>query len=278
MEASTKKTRKTIIKGRSFPQIAYRKTGKGPVLVLLHGFPENGDLWNKVEPELSEKFTLIIPDLPGSGDSVLAEAQTSMDELAGAVKEILDTEGVKKLVLAGHSMGGYTALAFAEKYPGILKGLSMVHSLATADNEEKKENRRKAISVIQKGGRETFIKQMIPGLFSADFKNNQADELKRQVDTGLKLPAGSIVAFYNAMINRPDRSGILTTAKYPVQWIIGKEDTIASPEVVLKQSTLSGVNFVSVYEDCAHMSMIEQPELLIQDLGRFVQYCFDKQD
>ena len=57
------------IQTRDFPKLVYRKSGKGPVIMLLHGFPENGEMWNSVCESLADKYTVIVPDIPGSGDS-----------------------------------------------------------------------------------------------------------------------------------------------------------------------------------------------------------------
>jgi pimeloyl-ACP methyl ester carboxylesterase len=258
-----------------FPVLSYRKTGEGGAIVLLHGFPEDGDLWSVVRPELAKKFTIIVPDIPGSGASSFSGNDVSIEELAESVKLILDNEGLKKALIVGHSMGGYIAMAFAEKYPDRLSGLSMVHSVASADTEEKKETRRKAIELIRKGAKELFIKQMTPGLFSAAFKEQQPAKVSYQVERGLKLNAASMIAFYNAMINRLDRNAILHSISCPLQWIIGEEDSIAPKMKVLEQAKLADLNFVSVYRNCAHMSMVEEPGRLIRDLTEFGDYCLN---
>jgi 3-oxoadipate enol-lactonase len=262
------------IKSSIFPVIAYRKFGAGPALVLLHGFPEDGGLWKPVWDMLAKQFTVIVPDLPGSGGSTWDSENITIEQMAESVHEVLRHEQVEMAVVAGHSMGGYTAMAFADMYPECLQGLSMVHSLATADTDEKKETRRKSIELIRKGGNQPFVKQMIPNLFAKAYKEGHPDIIKQQVERGLKLKPVNLIAFYNAMINRPDRTRILSKLGCAVQWIIGKEDNIASPENVLKQSKLAIVNFVSIYKGCGHMSMLEKPELLAKDLGDFSSYCY----
>jgi pimeloyl-ACP methyl ester carboxylesterase len=253
--------------------IAYRKSGSGPVIVLIHGFPEDGELWHKIIPPLSASFTLLVPDLPGAGGSPLPEQELSMELMAAGVRAVLEQEAVGQAVIVGHSMGGYTALSLAASHPSLVKGLSLVHSTATADNDEKKQTRRKAIALIRKGGKEAFVRQMVPGLFSEAFKSNQNGQINGEIEKGLKLKDESMIAFYNAMINRPDRTANLKGG-FPVQWVIGKEDSVVPEALALKQATMSDVSFVSVYHNAAHMSMIEQPELLAVSLGMFAAYCY----
>ncbi len=257
-----------------FPELNYRIAGEGPALMLIHGFPATGELWSDVWEPLSKDYKVIMPDLPGSGDSKRAKDELTMELMAEAMQLVLATEGIKQAVIAGHSMGGYTAIAFAEMYPEMMKGLVMVHSLATDDYDEKKENRRKSISLIEKGGKEAFVKQMIPALFSESFKQKHPEVVKNHIDKGLEQDAESLIAFYNAMINRPNRLHVLAGAGFAVQWIIGQEDNIASPAKVLQQTTLASVNFVTVYDDCAHMCMIEQPAKIIDDMSAFCRYCY----
>jgi pimeloyl-ACP methyl ester carboxylesterase len=262
------------IQTEQFSNIHYTKSGSGPAVVLLHGFPESGDLWSGVYPAISSLYTVIIPDIPGSGGSVLDKRDVSMEELADSIAAILAHEKIEEIVLVGHSMGGYITMAFAQSHRPWLKGISLVHSTATADSEEKMETRRKSIELIRKGGKEPFVKGMIPNLFAPAFKEDHPDILQRQTDRGLKLPEESMVAFYNAMINRPDRTGILKESNVPVQWIIGKDDSVVPMNIALQQGRLAEVNFVSVYDNCGHMSMLEHPERLANDLKEFIGYCY----
>jgi pimeloyl-ACP methyl ester carboxylesterase len=250
----------------------YRKTGKGPVLVLLHGFPESGTMWDNIVGELSSHFTLIIPDLPGSGNSKL-DHKASIDQMAVSVKTILDKEGIDKSAIAGHSMGGYVALAFADLYPDQTSGLSLVHSIQLADDEEKKKVRIKSIELIQKGAKRSFISQMVPNLFSDTFKRSDPKTVEEQVEQAMKMEGNSMINFYYAMMNRSDRTYVLDNAIFPIQWIAGINDNLISYKKILEQCHRSGINFVSFYNNCGHMSMFEAPGLLSKDLLEFVSYC-----
>ncbi len=101
---------------RHFPSLYYRRAGVGPGLMLLHGFPASGSIWEDFIAELSKQYTLIIPDIPGAGNSRLEGESVSMEQLASIVPAILDHAGLQQCILAGHSMGGYISMAAAELF------------------------------------------------------------------------------------------------------------------------------------------------------------------
>lgn len=257
-----------------FPGISAQVSGDSDnALVLIHGFPATGRLWDRIAADLSAHFKVIIPDLPGVGQSDLGQPSVTIDELGQGMIELLDKLGIEKALFAGHSMGGYISLAVAEHHPHRLSGLSMIHSTTAADDEEKIATRRKAIALIEKGGKEPFIRTNVASLFSPGFKEQHEQVINNQIEESLTIPEQTLIAYYNAMIGRPDRTGLLEKLPFPIQWIMGEDDKVIPKEKSLHQSSLSYVNFVSVYENCGHMSMLEQPDMLIDDLKTFTHYC-----
>lgn len=256
--------------------IFYRKEGAGRPVVLLHGFPNDGEAWHNITGALAEKYLLLIPDLPGAGKSDLPKEPLTLEYMAVAVKDMLDREGIKKTMLAGHSMGGYTALEFARNFPEYVAGISLVHSSAYPDTEEKKENRRKAIQLLLKGDteKETFLKAMAANLFAASFAQRQPEIVNKIARKGMRLPAENLAAFYRAIMQRSDKTALLKQAKFPVQFIIGGEDTAVPAKDMLEQSHLPQVSKISLYNSCGHMSMEELPGRLSADLLDFFAYCF----
>ncbi|MBA3829137.1 MAG: alpha/beta hydrolase [Taibaiella sp.] len=258
----------------NFPRIAYNKTGSGPSVMLIHGFPERNTLWRNLVPLLADRYMLITPDIPGTGESLPGSEQTSIEGMAHFIKAIIDNEKIEEIIIVGHSMGGYIALAFAALYPENVGGLSLVHSTANEDSDEKKHTRMKTVQLIRNGAKDMFLNQMVPNLFAAHFKEYHPDLLDEQITRGKEVNSESMMAFNIAMAERPDRKQILRDATFPIQWIIGKEDMVIPCKETLAQSTLSNTTFVSIYEECGHMSMLETPGKLAADLDRFFNYCF----
>jgi len=127
-------------------ELSYRKLGMGKALVLVHGFGEDGHVWDQQLAVLEQSMLVLIPDLPGTGKSGRwNDAHVDIADYAKALIAILDAEGIDTCCLLGHSMGGYITLAFAELYPERLTGFGLIHSTAYADSDEKKTNRLKAV-------------------------------------------------------------------------------------------------------------------------------------
>ncbi|MFT4061000.1 MAG: alpha/beta hydrolase [Edaphocola sp.] len=254
----------------------YTTAGQGRPLVLIHGFPNDSSSWQPIVGHLSKYFRLIMPDLPGAGQSEAAQAPLSMALMAEAIKEVLDYEKIGQCVLAGHSMGGYVAIEFAALYPQRVAGLSFVHSLAGADSEEKKETRRKSNVLMLKGEAEkrAFLKGMAQNLFAASFAAAHSNVVEAIAEKGAALPATHLAAFYDAIMARKDNREILETATFPVQWIIGDEDKATPMNEALQQAHLAAINDVHIYENCGHMSFLEHPQRLAEDTEQFGHYCY----
>jgi len=123
--------------------ISYTVQGTGTPVVLLHGFGEDGHIWDEQVSFLQKYCQLIVPDLPGSGKSAILRPQhlhpptpnsqflppISIYDYADVIHALLLAEKITRCIMLGHSMGGYITLAFAEKYPQLLKSFGLVHLL-----------------------------------------------------------------------------------------------------------------------------------------------------
>lgn len=237
--------------------IHYRISGQGRPLVLVHGFGEDGNIWNRLINDLQNSFHLIVPDIPGSGRSeMLDEENTSIEDYAEVIKAIIDNENISLCTMIGHSMGGYITLAFAGKYPELLNGFGLFHSSAFADDEEKKQTRLKAIDFINTNGAYAFLKTSIPNLFAGE---KHQEEMRQLIEEGRNFTSKALIQYYHAMINRPDRTGILKSIGKPVLFIIGEKDNAIPLQSSLQQCHLPVISYVHILET-GHMGMIEEPE------------------
>lgn len=258
-------------------KIFYRTTGKGEPVVLIHGFAEDGDIWQHQIDFLENNFQLIIPDLPGSGKSELI-SDMSIEGMAELINEIVNIElqkfplqGAEGACLIGHSMGGYISLAFAEKYPERLTALGLVHSSAFADSEEKKAMRLKAIEFVKKNGAYEFLKATIVALFTEQWYEHNMKKVDVLIEKSEKFSDEAIIRYYQAMINRPDRTSVLKNFNKPILIIIGEHDNAVPFQQSLHQCYLPGQSHVHILRNSAHMGMWEETAHLNRFLLDFLQ-------
>ena len=246
--------------------VFYRVIGKGKPVALIHGFGEDGTVWQDQIEFSKEKFCLIIPDLPGSGRSEIIK-NMSMEGMAEVIKKILENELSQtlkrddgKVIMIGHSMGGYITLAFAEKYPEYLNAFGLFHSTAYADSEEKKAVRRKGIAFIEQHGAFEFLKTALPNQFSPVSRDKMQKNISEFIQGQNNFSPDALVLYYKSMMQRPDRTEVLLRSKVPVLFVMGKYDIAAPMEDVLKQCHLPEKSYIHILERSGHMGMMEEPD------------------
>lgn len=238
--------------------VFYSTHGKGKPVLLIHGFGEDGSVWDKQIPYLEEHHQLIIPDLAGSGLSDFNTDIFSMDDHADVMGYILDDLELKAATVIGHSMGGYISLAFAERYPERVNALGLFHSSGYADSEEKKATRKKGISFIQQHGAAKFQEQTIPNLFSDISKQEHPGLVDEIIARFTNFRDESLVHYYEAMMQRPDRTDILKKIDKPVLFIAGENDTAIPLQHSLEQGHLPELSYFHVLKNSGHMGMLEE--------------------
>lgn len=257
-------------------KIFYRTVGAGKPVVLIHGFAEDGDVWRNQIPFLKDHCYLIIPDLPGSGKSELI-SDVSIEGMAELIKALIDFElqsssaaAEAEGVLIGHSMGGYISLALAEKYPAMFSSIALVHSSAFADSEEKKANRFKSIEFVKKNGAFEFLKAVITDLFSETWAINNQDVIDKQIEKSKEFTDEAIIAYYQAMINRPDRTAVLKNFDKPIMFIIGEHDKAVPFDQSMQQCYLPDQSHIHILRNSAHMGMFEETGKVNATLLQFI--------
>ena len=246
--------------------ISYTDQGKGTAVVLLHGFLENKKMWNAFIPEWSKKFRIITIDLLGHGETECMGYVHSMENNADAVHGVLSELRIRKAIFVGHSMGGYVALAFAELYPDMVKGLVLLNSTSRADSAERKTNRDRAIKAVKQSF-QNFISLSISNLFSEENRERLAEAINDVKKEALKTPLQGIVASLEGMKIRMDREVLLHLTPYPKVLILGKKDPVLNYEETKEQIEGTQVQLLSFPD--GHMSHIENQEALLTELLHF---------
>lgn len=102
--------------------------GRGPAVILLHGFPEDWSAWRKVAPLLADRFTVIAPDLRGIGGSTTTSAAFDPASMADDIAALMSARGISEAYIVGHDLGGASAYALARLHPERVRGLMLLES------------------------------------------------------------------------------------------------------------------------------------------------------
>ena len=250
-------------------KIMYRSIGSGDPVMLVHGFGEDGKVWNKQVEHLKKKYLFIVPDLPGSGQSEMID-DMSMEGIAEVLHTIIHEENIDTCTVIGHSMGGYITLALVESYWNHVNAFGLFHSTAFADTEEKKETRKKGIGFIKQHGAFEFLKTSVPNLFSPGFKERLPGSITKFIESLKDLTPQALVAYYIAMMARPDRTHILENTENPVLFVAGEHDNAIPLADILKQCHLPEKSYFHVLKNSGHMGMMEESETANRILEDFL--------
>jgi len=233
--------------------LAYERLGNSTPLILLHGYPLDHTIWNEVASLLKNDFDLILPDLRGFGQSTTVETPYTLSDMAEDLAGLLDYLKIEKVALAGHSMGGYVALAFAKKYPQRVSGLGLVASQAVADSPEGKERRyQTAADVAQKGV--SIVAEAMTSKLSADL-NVQA--LVRAVIE--QQTPSAVIGALKAMAEREDLMSNLSSVTFPVTLIHGEADVLIPIERAKEIKVVAPSARLIELQGAGHMPMMEFP-------------------
>jgi pimeloyl-ACP methyl ester carboxylesterase len=240
--------------------IHFTDEGNGFPVLFIHGFCETHQIWNSFAKELAKDFRILSIDLPGFGKSELLPTPFSITDVASRVIEWLKSLHIDSCVTIGHSLGGYITLAMAEQHPALFKGFCLFHSTAYADTDERKLSRNKVIEFVSRNGVALFIESFIPPLFY--------DQLNPHIPAIVALASQTnqetLIAYVEAMRDRPERTRVLEKFKSPVLFIAGEKDEGISPESVKKQSELNPQSLLHVLPKVAHMGMFEKERLTLE--------------
>ena len=254
-------------------KIKFSDEGNGPALVLIHGYLETLEVWDKLVPLLTNHFRVIRFDIPGHGESEMLDQTHSMSLMAETTNALLDHLQIESCTMVGHSMGGYVTLAFAELHPEKLKGFSLFHSSVFADNQEKKIARAHEIALLEKGKQDEVTQNHLPKTFANQNLNRFSTELAAIKQAAKKHTPQGISALIRGMMERPDQQQMVQSFQKPMLFLFGRYDNFIKPEAAGQMALLNPAIQIGWLENSGHMGMIEEPERSVEIIVRFVEFC-----
>lgn len=240
------------------------------VLVLLHGYLESLEIWEDFAKLLSPHYRILAIDIPGHGISEVKSEVHTMEFVADVLRGVLDLKQISRCFVAGHSMGGYVAEAFAAKYPERLQGLILFHSSPYADNDSKKEDRRREIEMIRHDKKELIAQLFAP----KGFAPHNRDRLKSRIEQLQELISltddDGIIALLNGMSERKDMNDMMRQLKAPQLFIFGKYDEFIPMERAETLIQAHPQAEIAWLENSGHMGFLEEPDASAEIIRSFI--------
>jgi pimeloyl-ACP methyl ester carboxylesterase len=252
-------------------RIHYTDSGSGIPVVLLHGYLESAEIWNGFAEKLSRLFRVISVDLPGCGLSDVSGETHSMEFMASAVKDLIDSLGLGRVLLTGHSLGGYVTLAFLELYPGQLLGYCLFHSQPFPDTPEALEKRRREIEIVKMGKKNLMYPDNVTRMFATSNLEKFSAALQRSKEIASGIPGDGIIAVLNGMMVRPSRLSFMEEGRVPCLWILGSMDNYIPCDVIQSRVKLPQNAKTVILKRSGHMGFIEEEELSVKAVSEFVK-------
>lgn len=246
--------------------------GTGDAIVLIAGFPLTREIWNEPAAQLAQSHRIIRPDLRGMGSSRVPDGPYLMEILAGDIAAMLDALSIEKAGIAGHSLGGYVALAFARMYSERVNKLALVCSRLGADSPGIAGSRNDLADRLEREDSiEPALDAYLPRLFSDATIRSNAQLFDRARDIGRRNSARGAAAMLRGMAQRADSNDIAPELGMPVLIVAGKDDKVVPLEEAQRMQRAFPAAQIRIMERSGHLPMLEEPAALTAVLSGFFE-------
>ncbi|PFG43947.1 pimeloyl-ACP methyl ester carboxylesterase [Isoptericola jiangsuensis] len=235
------------------------RDGVGVPLLLLHAFPFDHRMWAPTVAHLPDGLRVLAVDLPGQGHSDLGGVAASLDAAADAVHATLRAHGEGNVVVAGLSMGGYVALALADRHPDLVHGIGMLDTKTTVDPDEVRTNRLQIARTVEDSQTLDAVMGM-PAKVLGPTSHLERRSLYPTVEHWIRSQSPSGIAWaQRAMAARPDRTHVLAEFDGPVAVVVGAEDQITPVQDAKHMVAAARDATLTVVPNAGHLSAVEEP-------------------
>lgn len=239
-------------------------------LVLLHGYLESLEIWEDLAELLLPRYRILSIDIPGHGISQVAGEIHTMEFIADTLRDVLDKQHIGRCFVTGHSMGGYAALAFADRYPDRVQGLILLHSTPYTDSEEKKENRKREIELVRNDKKELIAKLFAPKGFAEENRRRLGSRIGQLEEMIQITDDDGIVALLNGMMLRRDMNARLRELGLPVLFIFGRHDAFIPTETAERIAADHPEAETARLDHSGHMGHVEEPDATADLIRSFI--------
>jgi pimeloyl-ACP methyl ester carboxylesterase len=261
-------------------QIHVRVGGRGPAVILIHGFGDTGDMWVTLAAELARDHTVVVPDLRGMGLSDKPDNGFDKWTQAADMRGVLQALGIEKADVVGHDIGTMVAYAYAARYPDLTEKLVVMDAPVPGVPPWDEIVRNPLLWHFDFGGPD--VERLVEGrerIYLDRFWNEFAgtpsrigEATRRHYAALYAQPGAMRAAFAQFRSIRQDaednKKAIATKPTMPVL-AVGGEKSFGATQAVVMRNAATDVTEV-VIPDAGHWLMEEQPAATVTAIRRFL--------
>ena len=269
-ETALNRSMEQIIELSGYP-INTKVEGEGPPVLLLHSYWGSLLLFDEMAGELSKTRKVIRIDLPGHGNSATPPPGYRFDSFAVVLNELLQRLNIAgKISIIGHSMGGYVAMAFAERFPERMESLILMHSPVRRADDQSIKSRNREADLLRKGKEELLLQVTVPSNFASGQDGNMAKTLAMVMQTSKQVTLDGALRSIEAMNHRNNYLKFLQNQTFPVFIIVGKHDKVYDAEGQLEDGFKIPCAEILFLEHSGHMGFLEESIKVLSRLKQFL--------
>lgn len=210
--------------------ISYTITGRGEPLVLIHGYPLNGDLFSQQRRLLSLGFRIITIDLRGFGRSIAPNDAGSIDLYTQDVIDLLNLLNIQRAIIGGHSMGGAITLRLYQLAPQRFRGMILNDPAAMPPPTVEQFMWRGYQQQAREQGAASLVPLLLPEFLTGKTRSERPELVTEVTNQILAASVNGLVGGARALETRPDFRPLFPTISVPVLLLYGEEDSLTPVE------------------------------------------------
>lgn len=238
-------------------RIYYEKLGSGPAIVLIHGLGGNHAVWYRQVPALARDHTVVVVAQRGFAPSEGARDRFDVNELVADVLTVLDAAGIRRAVVVGQSMGGWTALGAALAHPERVAAVVLSHSIAGIFDDEIRTHYRTTLERAREIGSTPPPLGTHPALDKGFCRARPTEGYLYQLLTTFGAPSPGLIA--QQLGDFAFSHETLAKLSVPALFITADNDRIFPPEIVRRAASYAARASVVVIPGAGHSAYFERP-------------------
>ena len=243
-------------------RIFYQVAGRGTPLLLIHGFPLSGELYDGQLAGLSSQFEVITPDLRGFGKSTIPNANGSDETYAQDIIALMDHLGIQKAIIGGHSMGGQIALELYREVPQRFLGMILFDTNPMAASIVEQAEFPAFGVQSQNLGVPSIVSTITPQMLTGYERLTDPSRTLEMMDILAEGSVNGVVGGGEALATRMDYSAMLPKITVPTLVVVGVDDPIYPLEISETTKDAVPTSTLAIIPVAEHASMFERPDLV----------------